>query len=101
MEIIFLNCLNGEIREPIRGFLAERAGETDIFCLQEVYETEHNLRQLCQELLTDYSPTFVYKEIEGDNFSSATYVHKRLAVLETEILLPSELDFGIGIVTEI
>ena len=101
MEIIFLNCLNGKVREPIKNFLLEHTGKTDLFCLQEVYEKKYNMRKLCEEALRDYSPTFAYKEIEGDNFSSATYVHPRVQILETEILLPNEKDLGLGIVTEV
>ena len=59
------------------------------------------MRKLCEEALRDYSPTFAYKEIEGDNFSSATYVHPRVQILETEILLPNEKALGLGIVTEV
>lgn len=39
MRIIFLNTLNGEIEEGIKEFIAGEASRTDVFCLQEVYDS--------------------------------------------------------------
>ncbi len=101
MEILFLNTLNGKIREPITAFLAPYAKTADILCLQEVYDTAYNMQEICRRLFPDYTATVAYKPIEGDDFAQATYVRPSVRVLSTQIVFPEDRSLGLGILTTI
>jgi endonuclease/exonuclease/phosphatase family metal-dependent hydrolase len=101
MEILFLNTLNGKIREPIIEFLTPYAHTADVLCLQEVYETSYNMQATCRRLLPEFQSTFAFKPIEGDDFAQATYVHPRIRVLNTQIVFPHDRSIGLGIVTTV
>lgn len=98
MKIVFLNTWNGQIKDKISEFLKEQANDTDIFCLQEVYG---EMRMMANELLPNFVEYYAYKEIEGDEFPQATFVHKKHVVTATESVLDGVVGAGLGLYAEI
>ncbi len=94
MKIVFLNTWNGEIKDGITEFIRNQALDTDIFCFQEVYP---EMRQLARSILSDYEEFYAYKEISGDDFTQATYVNKKIKVIETGEVLDAQTDCGLGV----
>lgn len=102
MEIIFLNALNGQIRQPISEFISKHAGKTSVFCFQEAYYGEGGLIELAKKLLPGYSLKFADKQLPDDeDFAQATFIHPDIIVEKHEVLFPSETDIGLGLVSHI
>ncbi|HEY5220939.1 MAG TPA: hypothetical protein VIJ29_02205 [Candidatus Paceibacterota bacterium] len=88
MKIVFLNTWNGKVQDGISDFIKEQSTDTDVFCLQEVYE---EMRLLCKKLLPDYKEVVAYKRIGIENdFPQATYLKKGLHLLSSEIVLDNQ-----------
>lgn len=49
MRLISLNIWGGEIFQPLVDFLNKYKSETDIFCFQEIFKSEENVRNLSSE----------------------------------------------------
>lgn len=75
MKLISLNTWGGKIFEPLIDFIKQHSANTDIFCLQEIYHTESDVKQyknllranLLDELkniLKDYQ-VFFFSVMEG------------------------------------
>ncbi|MBI2020337.1 endonuclease/exonuclease/phosphatase family protein [Candidatus Daviesbacteria bacterium] len=45
MKLISLNTWGGKVFEPLIEFIQSQADDTDIFCLQEIYDTNSNVKQ--------------------------------------------------------
>lgn len=95
--MIFLNTWNGKMSGGIKDFIAEESPRTDIFCLQEVYDSA---KLMFGDLLPDFKGIYAHKDIDNDHgFSQATYVKKTLELCASNALLddiPS-----VGLYTEI
>jgi endonuclease/exonuclease/phosphatase family metal-dependent hydrolase len=98
MKIIFLNTWNGQIKDKISDFLLEQSKDTEIFCLQETFA---EMRKLAKECLPDFVEYYAYKEIDGDEFAQATYVHKKHKVSEVGNVLDGQEGCGLGLYLEI
>ena len=99
MKVIFLNTLNGKIREGIAAFIKQQAPDTDVFCFQEVYE---EMRTLLGELLPNYRMIKGYKKVaEDDDFPQATYVRSELELPASELVLENQPGTGLAIYTQI
>ena len=99
MKVIFLNTLNGKIREGIAAFIKQQAPDTDVFCFQEVYE---EMKTLSGELLPNYRLISGYKKVaEDDDFPQATYVRSDLELLSSELVLENQPGTGLAIYTQI
>lgn len=94
MKIVFLNTWNGKIVEGITEFVREQSRDTDIFCFQEVHA---EMRPICQNILTDYEEFFAFKTIEGIDYAQATYVHKKIKVIEIVEALNERTGCGFGL----
>lgn len=103
MKLVSLNIWGGQIFEPFLEFIKEHAPDTDIFCLQEVFqsssgvETSHGARMNIMEDIQRLLPDFdVFTGWAQDNFDNegpvdfevttglATFVKKPLKVLSSE-----------------
>ncbi len=102
MEIIFLNTLNGQLRDPLTEFIASQTGKTNIFCLQEVHDGDAGMRQLATALLPDYKEMRAHKPVnDKEIFSQATYIHSKISIKKPEVLFPDDLTLGLGLVTQV
>jgi hypothetical protein len=99
MKIIFLNTLNGDIRDKISEFIQIQSKDTDIFCFQEAYD---KMRCLARELLPDYSEYSAYKFVQkDDDFPQAIYIRKNINILSSGTILEGQEKTGLGIYHEI
>ncbi len=48
MKIITLNIWGGKVFEPLMNFFKEHAEDTDIFCLQEVFNNPPHIKSKVQ-----------------------------------------------------
>lgn len=72
MKIVFLNIWNCTVHDAILDFFHEHVLDTDVFCLQEAYDTS---REMYQDIFADYQSVTDYKYVnENDDFALATYV---------------------------
>lgn len=103
MKLISLNIWGGQVFEPFLEFIKEHAADTDIFCLQEVFqsssgvETSHgarmNIIEDIKRLLPDFDVFFGWAQDNFDNKGSvdfevttglATFVRRPMKVLSSE-----------------
>jgi len=112
MRLITLNAWGGRALSPLMGFFKRRAGQTDIFCLQEVLDSEqavvdsrHPDEYLCGDLfrkisavLPDFAGTFASFADDPHRQSLAVFVRRSLpvkAVADLEIYRPAQpKEFG-------
>ena len=62
MKLITLNIWGGKVFEPLMDFFKKHAEDTDIFCLQEVFNNPPHIKSLVQ---TKVAKEDIYKDIEG------------------------------------
>lgn len=98
MRIIFLNTLNGKVAERMKDFMLEQAPMTDIFCLQEVYDSS---KSFFEELLSEFSHVYTFKSITEDGFPQATYVKPGTEIIFSTTVLDEIPNTGIGLYTHI
>jgi hypothetical protein len=98
MKIVFLNTWNGKIKEEICEFIKTQAKDADVFCFQEVYD---DMRILAKDILPEYEEFYAYKKIDSDDFPQATYVNKKIKVIDNETILGEQMGCGLGINVEI
>lgn len=95
MKIIFLNAWHGHLQNELRQYLIAQLPSTDIFCFQEAYD---DMQRLAADVLLDYTAYADNKQIPGEHgFPQATYVHKRLNVLDSGSVLQDKASCGLGI----
>lgn len=99
MKLIFLNIWNCTREEEAIDFIKSNVADTDVFCLQEVYE---KTQELLRSVLSDYEYIADYKTLSTDEvFPQATYVKKSLTVLSHESILKEKQDAGLAIHTKV
>ena len=116
MKIIFLNIWGGKIYEPLMKFLRQAAGDTDFFCLQEVFDSPEqrltswggyaNIYASLCNALPDFTPHYAIamKNFDGDHatnfplsYGIAIFAKKNIAVLSRgDILISGESWRGPG-----
>ena len=102
MKLISLNIWGGKVFEPLIDFVKQEAGDTDIFCFQEVFSspvarvsrgTRTNILADLREVLSGFTGYFVPTQDGFDNEGPvdftistglATFMKKSLAVESTE-----------------
>lgn len=97
MKVIFFNTWNANIRDGITEFIKEHCRDTDIFCLQEVFEDN---KIIYDNLLPNYQNFFADKYLNKKNaYAQATYVHTEYTVLSSQIMFENLPDSGLGLYT--
>ena len=72
MKIIFLNTWDGTVKKEIERFITNHSKDTEIFCLQEIYE---KMKVLCKDLFQEYMVASDYKHInDNESYFQNTYV---------------------------
>ncbi len=76
MKLISLNTWGGKIYQPLMNFIKQHSKDTDIFCLQEIYNTKTNVKEYMEiranllnelkKLLSDFQ---VFYSIEAHGFN--------------------------------
>ncbi len=96
MKIIFLNAWSGKLREPIEKFLLDEARDTDIFCLQEVYE---ETKPFVRDCLPGFHEVAASKPMAFSTnfFGQAIYVKPNLPILQSGVLFEDENEIGLGL----
>ena len=64
MKLITLNVWGGKVFEPLMDFFKKRAGDTDIFCLQEVFDNPPHIKSQVQ---TKTAKENIYKRKSKNN----------------------------------
>lgn len=103
MKVIFLNTWNGKQKTAIQNFLRDHMETTDIFCFQEAYD---DMRAIAQNLLVDfdeyYGYAFGFDDSSGtEDFAQATYVRKKVAVIETKEVVDKNHVRGLGLLSSV
>lgn len=62
MKLITLNIWGGKVFEPLMSFFKKHAEDTDIFCLQEVFNNPPHIKSQVQ---TKIAKEDIYKDIAG------------------------------------
>ena len=103
MKIIYLNTWEGKQADAISEFLKVHKIDTDIFCLQEVYE---GMREITKNLLQDFNE--IYKHQDGPDFETgiedyaqAIYIRKNIKILKSEELFENSTKAGLGLAIDI
>jgi endonuclease/exonuclease/phosphatase family metal-dependent hydrolase len=100
MKIIFLNTWNGKQADAISEFLQTQKKDTDIFCLQEVYDG--GMREVALKCLSDFTEIFKYErgfkdETGVDEYSQAIYIRNSIKINKSEYLFEESPESGLGI----
>lgn len=98
MKIIFLNCLNGEVYQPLVSFVEKHSKDTDVFCLQEA---DNKVVDIFQKFIPHFTKLTQSKYILTDRFDLATFIHPKLEVINTDYLLNKTDKVGLGIYSSI
>jgi endonuclease/exonuclease/phosphatase family metal-dependent hydrolase len=99
MKIVFLNTWDAKLLSALTDFISQQAQDTDIFCLQEVYDSA---RSLCADILPGYSEFFGYKFVaENDQPSQATYVKNNIEVVSSGKLFEGQSNTGLAVFVQL
>ena len=94
MKIVFLNVWGANMQASLVDYLAEQAGDTDIFCFQEAAES---MKRACADVLSEYKEISDYKYIsEHEYFPQVIYVRKDIEVLSSGSLMHDDMDRGLA-----
>ncbi|MGH7195912.1 MAG: endonuclease/exonuclease/phosphatase family protein [Candidatus Saccharimonadales bacterium] len=86
MKIVSLNTWHAAMADNLREFIAAEMADTDVFCLQEMYDM--SARRLCDELLlADFESVRAEKELGDSDFAQMHYWRKNLLANSSEPLL--------------
>lgn len=94
IKLITLNAWGGRALYPLMNFLKQHASQTDIFCLQDVFDSIQNIQderhpeehvrgdvfRVIKSKLTDFEAYFARFEDDPHRMSSAMFVRKTLSV---------------------
>ena len=104
MKIISLNTFGGTVYEPLLAFIRKHMADTDVFCLQEMYQAgkfegptspkgiRMNLLEELSIILTDFTVHFAptqddfdipKKEAVQTTLGTAIFIKKGLSIIET------------------
>jgi endonuclease/exonuclease/phosphatase family metal-dependent hydrolase len=98
MKLITLNTMGGRIREPLIEFLVRHASDTDIFCLQELFDTNQeeidarhpganidaSIFRKISDTLPDFRGTFAEHEDDPHRMSSGVFIKRTTPAQEVE-----------------
>ena len=99
MKIIFLNTWDGTVKKEIERFITNHSKDTEIFCLQEIYE---KMKVLCKDLFQEYMVASDYKHInDNESYFQNTYVRRDLSVISKKTLLKNTQGTGLAVYTQI
>ena len=103
MKILYLNTWEGKETDAISDFLEVHKKDTDIFCLQEVYE---GMRKIAKDYLQDFNE--IYKHQDGpefetgiEDYAQAIYIRKNIKILKSEELFENSTKAGLGLAIDI
>ena len=109
MHLISLNIWGGQLYQPLVDFLDKHKNEVDVFCFQEVFENEENVRQFdpktvltlkkIKEILKDHDGYFEDYVAPGNygKMGLATFIRRNIDVTKRgEIFLynPPEIEIS-------
>lgn len=102
VKIIFLNCWEGKLLEPLKQFIEIQKTDTDVFCLQEAPSA---VQVAFDEILRSYSKVSADKPksgTPGEYFtpSQVTYVRTGIEVVSSSPVLDTP-DNGFALYTEL
>lgn len=95
LRIMSLNIWHGNFHEPLLEFIEQESWQNDILCFQEIDE------KICRDIklaLKDRFNLFYAEKPGAHPVSNATYVSKRLPVIESRTILGADQDTGLGLV---
>lgn len=100
MKIIFLNTWDGKQTDAISEFLQTHKKDTDIFCLQEVYDG--GMREVALRHLLDFTEIYKYEygfkdETGVEDYAQAVYTHNGIKIIKSEYLFKESPVSGLGI----
>jgi endonuclease/exonuclease/phosphatase family metal-dependent hydrolase len=102
VKIIFLNCWEGKLLEPLKQFIEIQKADTDVFCLQEA---PSNVQTAFDEVLKSYSKVSAERArsgAPGKDFAPAqvTYIRAGIEVVSSSQVSDAS-DSGLGLYTEL
>ena len=84
MKLISLNIWGGVINDPLVDFLNKYKNEVDIFCFQEVYKSDEEIRNQSQEKIVTFKDLIeIFRDFNGyfeDYVAPGDYGKQGLAV---------------------
>ena len=100
MKVLFLNVWHAQLADVLAAFIKEQAPIIDVFCF---HEADTRQPDLLTRLLPHFQQYTTPSKVidEHDWFNLKTYVRHGLHVRQAHTLMPSELDRGIALVTNI
>jgi endonuclease/exonuclease/phosphatase family metal-dependent hydrolase len=103
VKIIFLNCWEGKLLDPLKKFIEAHKADTDIFCFQEAGTS---VQSALDDILKLHTKETAQKKWQHDSedlhdVTLATYVRQGIEIVDARLLLGDSVDLGIGLYTHL
>lgn len=104
MKLIFLNTWNGKQTNAISNFLQTHTNNTDVFCLQEVYDG--GMRKIALNYFHEFTEIYKYQygfqdEIGIEDYAQGTYIRKNIKIIKSGPVFGESPVSGLGIAVDI